>query len=57
MDNTTALWELMGKCCSCGGSLPQGGWWGWHREGYRVGPFCNSCATKPDVERQVDSPV
>ncbi len=29
MDNTSELFEVIGKCCSCKATLPQGGWWGW----------------------------
>ena len=43
-------------CCACGEVLIFGGWWGWHAEGFRAGPFCDECTGKPSMVRAVDDP-
>lgn len=51
-----ALISVANTCCSCDELLPFGGHWGLHKEGYRVGPFCNDCTEKPSIEHEVDDP-
>lgn len=43
-------------CCGCGELLIQGGYWAWHVEGFRIGPFCNDCTDKPTVQEPLDDP-
>jgi hypothetical protein len=50
------LIAVANTCVSCDEALVFGGYWGWHVEGYRVGPFCTDCAGKASVARQVADP-
>lgn len=50
------LIAVANRCCACGEYLIQGGWWGWHKEGFRAGPFCNDCTDKPNMGHQVSDP-
>lgn len=43
-------------CCACGETLVMGGHWGWHKEGFRVGPFCDECTDKPSIAEPLDDP-
>jgi hypothetical protein len=48
--------SLVEVSVSCDETLVFGGYWGWHEEGYRVGPFCTDCAGKASAAHQVADP-
>ena len=51
------LIAIANKCCACGSVLFFGGFWGWHEEGFRAGPFCGDCTGKPNINHEVADPT